>query len=34
MSYELVLQSEAVIEMQKAFEWYEHQRSGLGYEFI
>jgi toxin ParE1/3/4 len=34
MSYELVVQSEAVVEMQKAFEWYEQQRAGLGYEFI
>jgi plasmid stabilization system protein ParE len=34
MSYELVLQSEAIIEIQKAFEWYEHRTTGLGYEFI
>lgn len=34
MSYELVLQSEAIIEIQKAFDWYELQRAGLGYELI
>lgn len=34
MNYELVLQSEAIIDIQKAFEWYEHRTSGLGYEFI
>jgi hypothetical protein len=27
MSYELVVQSEAVIEMQKAFEWYENDKA-------
>ncbi|HEY4062384.1 MAG TPA: type II toxin-antitoxin system RelE/ParE family toxin [Puia sp.] len=34
MSYSLVLQSEAVIDMQKAFEWYEERRAGLGFEMI
>jgi toxin ParE1/3/4 len=34
MSFEIVLQSEAIIEIQKAFEWYEHNRAGLGYEMI
>ena len=34
MSYELVIQSEAVIDIQKVFEWYEERRAGLGYEFI
>ena len=34
MSYELVLQSEAIIDIQKAFEWYENRAAGLGYEFI
>jgi plasmid stabilization system protein ParE len=34
MRYELVVQSEAIIEMQESFEWYETRRSGLGYEFI
>ncbi len=34
MNYGLVVQSEAVIDIQKAFEWYETQRAGLGYEFI
>lgn len=34
MNYRLEVQSEAIIEIQKAFEWYEGQRAGLGYEFI
>ncbi|GGB10507.1 type II toxin-antitoxin system RelE/ParE family toxin [Puia dinghuensis] len=34
MSYQVVFQSEAVIDTQTAFEWYEQQRSGLGYELI
>ena len=34
MSYQVVLQSEAIIDIQAAFEWYELQRSGLGYELI
>jgi plasmid stabilization system protein ParE len=34
MSFQLVLQSEAVIDIQQAFEWYEAQKPGLGYEFI
>jgi plasmid stabilization system protein ParE len=34
MSYEIVVQSEAILEIQKAFEWYEDNRSGLGYEMI
>ena len=33
MSFNLVLQSEAVIDIQEAFEWYEGQKSGLGLEF-
>ncbi|RFM29053.1 type II toxin-antitoxin system RelE/ParE family toxin [Deminuibacter soli] len=28
------MQTEAVLEMQAAFEWYEEQKKGLGYEFI
>ena len=34
MSFQLVLQSEAVIDIQEAFEWYEAQQPGLGYEFV
>ena len=34
MKYEIVVQSEAIIEIQEAFEWYEHKRVGLGYEMI
>ena len=34
MSFKLVLQSEAVHDLLGAFEWYEKQRAGLGYEFI
>jgi toxin ParE1/3/4 len=34
MSYQVVLQSESVVDIQSAFEWYEQQRSGLGYELI
>ncbi|MDB5191169.1 MAG: hypothetical protein JWQ96_732 [Segetibacter sp.] len=34
MSYNLVLQEEAILDLQEAFEWYEKQRKGLGYELI
>jgi hypothetical protein len=34
VNYEVVLQSEAIIDIQTAFEWYEIQRSGLGYDLI
>jgi len=34
MTYEIVVQSEAIIEIQKVFEWYEQSRPGLGYEMI
>jgi len=34
MSYEIVVQSETIIEMQKAFEWYEYMQKGKGYEMI
>ena len=34
MIYNLVLQSEAVIDLREAFEWYEIQQSGLGFELI
>jgi toxin ParE1/3/4 len=34
MSYTLVVQSEAIIDIQEAFDWYEERQAGLGYEFI
>ena len=34
MSYEIILQSEAVWDLREAFEWYEKQGEGLGFEFI
>ena len=34
MTYEIVLQEEAVLEIQAAFEWYEKQKRGLGYELL
>lgn len=34
MSYTLVLQAEAIIDIQEAYEWYEEQKVGLGDEFL
>jgi len=34
MSYNLVIQTEAIREIQEGFEWYEKQRKGLGYLLI
>lgn len=34
MSYTLVLQAEAIIDIQEAYEWYEEQKTGLGDEFL
>ncbi len=34
MSYILILQAEAIIDIQDAYEWYEEQKSGLGDEFL
>ena len=34
MSYSLVMQSEAIIDIQEAFEWYETQQPGLGFRLI
>ncbi len=31
MKYNLILQTEAIIELQKIFEWYEKQQIGVGY---
>jgi hypothetical protein len=32
--YNLILENLAVIEMQEAFEWYESQEPGLGFDLI
>jgi toxin ParE1/3/4 len=32
--YHLILEDLAVIEMQEAFEWYESQEAGLGFDLI
>ncbi len=34
MAYDLLIQTEAVLEIREAFEWYEEQKEGLGYELI
>lgn len=34
MAYSLFIQTEAIIEIREAFEWYEEQREGLGFELI
>lgn len=34
MSYGLVIQSEAIIDIQEAFEWHEAKKPGLGFELI
>lgn len=34
MIFEIVVQSEAILEMQKAFEWYESKAGGKGHEMI
>lgn len=34
MSFTLVLQQEAIDDVKDAFEWYEMQQNGLGYEFL
>ena len=34
MSYTILIQTEAVLEIREAFEWYEEQKTGLGYELI
>lgn len=34
MSFEIVLQSEAIWDLKEAFDWYEKQKEGLGFEFI
>jgi len=34
MAYDLFIQDEAVYEIEDAFDWYEEQKPGLGYELI
>lgn len=34
MKYDISLQSEALIEIQEAFAWYEEQKEGLGDELL
>ncbi len=33
MSYNLLFSSEAEMDLQESIDWYEEQRSGLGFEF-
>jgi len=34
MQYKILLQSEAVADLQIAFEWYEERKTGLGNSFL
>ena len=34
MSFSFKIQSEAIIDIQEAFEWYEKQKDGLGFLLI
>jgi len=34
MNYSLELQSEAIIDIHEAFEWYQIKRKGLGFDLI
>lgn len=34
MNYRLDIQLEAIVDIKKAYEWYEDKRIGLGYELI
>ena len=34
MTYNILLQEEAVQEIQEAFEWYENKKVGLGYDLL
>ncbi|HEY8930541.1 MAG TPA: type II toxin-antitoxin system RelE/ParE family toxin [Mucilaginibacter sp.] len=34
MGYKLLIQKEALVELQEAFDWYEEQKIDLGYEFL
>ena len=32
MNYNVIIQTEAIIEIQEAFEWYEKVKEGLGFQ--
>jgi len=34
MAYNISFQIEAIVEIREAFEWYEDQKDGLGYELL
>lgn len=34
MAYNISLQIEVILEIREAFEWYEDQKDGLGYELL
>ncbi|MDP9080508.1 MAG: type II toxin-antitoxin system RelE/ParE family toxin [Bacteroidota bacterium] len=34
MSFALIIQDAAILEIKDAFDWYEEQKDGLGHEFI
>ncbi len=34
MAYVLLIQQEALLEIQEAFDWYEDQKNGLGHELL
>ncbi|GEO11729.1 type II toxin-antitoxin system RelE/ParE family toxin [Segetibacter aerophilus] len=34
MSYNIIVQTEAILDIQAAFEWYEEAKDGLGFDLI
>jgi len=34
MTFRLIIQDKAILEIKDAFEWYEEQNEGLGFEFV
>jgi toxin ParE1/3/4 len=34
MAYSLSVQSEVILKIQEAFDWYKEQKDGLGYELL
>jgi len=34
MTYEIALKEEAVVDLAVGFDWYDHNRQGLGAEFL
>lgn len=34
MNYNLIIQTEAILDVRLAFEWYENIRKGLGFELL